>query len=573
MVSKATGANDAATEASQDQNAEPVIHSAAQWDPSYEGEDTNWYAEYVNRHAPMSFQWLEDPHAPADESDRSDEDEDEYDGDMLWSSDTPEVKGMGLLKDWSYDGSDKIVAPLDDGSICLWDLNRSMHREDRLLRGRVSGLSNAGLLTAESLSGDCSASGGKLNSLHFVGVGDCVSIDSARQRAYVAVGTNLREVDLQTLQMISSRKYPWSIFALSQETSDYDAPLTVATTLSLNLYDSRRPTSDVGENQPLHIHSSSNTTKARLCAPLPPDDSHFASLFQPGPLSVSHTPLPDMNSIILAGRFPSILLYDRRSFPRLQGAAHSGARLCSSVAISTPPQQHPPASNDYSGHHTVVACGEYNGRGSLEVFAVSAMSQLDYGRNGVPATLEKQSVYKNRQSASRSKLLSVASHGTRLVYSDAEGNIKWVERDARTPVRSWNINTQPIIERDPDAADFNPSRGAEHRVFTRNRARDEGTDVVRKILPTGEELENDEILVWTGDRIGRLRFSPISDRNWPEDDESVRSIMGNRGPRHRRRRPSTDETRREKEYANAMEQSLRAHAYQLSRMPQFGFGD
>ena len=563
-----TGVNNVATEAAQDRNAEPIIHTAAQWDPSYEGEDTDWYTEYVTRHAPMSFQWLEDPQTPADDSDVSDEDED--DDDLLWSPDTPEVKGMGLMKDRSYQGSDKIVGPLDNGSICLWDLNRSIYRRDRLSRGRISGFSDAGILTMDSSSGASFPRGRETNN-QFVGVGDCVSIDSTRQRAYIAVGTNLKEVDLNTLQVVSSRKYPWSIFALSQETADYDAPLTVATTLSLNLYDSRCLTFNITGSHALHTRTGASTPKTRLCAPLPPDNSHFASLFQPGPLSVTHTPLPDMNSIILAGRFPSILLYDRRFFPRLQGAAHSGGRLCSAIALSVPPRTHLPTSRDFSGHHTVVACGDYKGRGSLEIFALSAMNQLDSGSDGIPAHLEKQSVYQNRQSASRSKLLSVATHGTRLVYSDAEGNIKWVERDARTPVRSWNINTQPILlGRDPDAADFDPARDmAEHRVFVRGSRRDEGADVVRKILPTGEELENDEILVWTGDRIGRLRFTPVSDQNWLEDDESVRSGVS-RGSRYGRRRVNTKKVSREREYANLMEQSLRAHTHQLNWMPEFG---
>ena len=546
------------------------MHTAAQWDPSYEGEDTDWYAEYVARHAPMSFQWLENPVAPANESDMSDE---EGDDDLLWPPIAPEVKGMGLLKDRSYQGSDKIVGPLDDGSICLWDLNRSIYRRDRLSRGRISGLSGAGILTMDNFSDTYSAGRGETNH-DFVGVGDCVSMDSTRQRAYIAVGTNLKEVDLNTFQVISSRKYPWSIFALSQETADYDAPLTVATTLSLNLYDSRCSTFNESGSHVLHSPTSSTASRARLCAPLPPDNSHFASLFQPGPLSVTHTPLPDMNSIILAGRFPSILLYDRRFFPRLQGAAHSGGRLCSAIALSVPPHPHLPTNRDFSDHRAVVACGDYKGRGSLEIFALSTMGQLDSMNNGSPTHLEKESVYQNRQSASRSKLLSVATHGTRLVYSDAEGNIKWVERDARTPVRSWNINTQPILlGRDPDTFDFDPVHDiVEHRVFIRSRRRDEGTDVVRKILPTAEELEDDEILVWTGDRIGRLRFTPVSDQNWLEDDDSIRS-GASRGSQYRRRRVSTLKSRHEREYVNAMEQSLRAHTHQVNWMPGFGLED
>ncbi|KAL1956275.1 hypothetical protein VTO42DRAFT_7448 [Malbranchea cinnamomea] len=558
-IPKTAGANEVAgTIPAPDQNTEPVVRTAAQWDPSYEEEDTNWYAEYVARHAPMSFQWLEEPLAPINECDESDDDDDE---DRSLYCGTLEVKGMGLYKDRSYGYSDKVVGPLDDGSVCIWDLNKSIYRRDRMSRGRVSALSRAGLLSSDSSSGELQGSGGDAN-LHFIGAGDCVSIDSTRQRAYIAVGTNLKEIDLNTLQVIESRKYPWSIFALSQEVADYDAPLTVATTLSLNIYDSRCPTSDAGGNRAFHTSdpSSTATSKSRLCAPLPPDNGCSALLFQPGPLSVTHTPLPDTNSIILAGRFPSILLYDRRFFPRLQGAAYSGARLCSSTALPASPWRYIPGNREWSGYYTVVACGEYNGRGSLEIFALSAMSQSDYSSSGVPASLEKQSVFQNRQSASCSKLLSVASHGTRIVYSDADGNIKWVERDARTPVRTWNINTQPIfLRRGVDTADLDPFHGTtEHRVFIRRRNYEEGTDVVRKILPTGEELENDEVLVWTGDRIGRLRFSPVPDQDRHEGDR-------------RRRQADSELARREREFAVAMEQSLRAHTYQLNWMSRFGF--
>lgn len=35
--------------------------AAAAWDPSYEGEDVDWYSEYIARHGPMSFSWLQQP--------------------------------------------------------------------------------------------------------------------------------------------------------------------------------------------------------------------------------------------------------------------------------------------------------------------------------------------------------------------------------------------------------------------------------------------------------------------------------------------------------------------------------
>lgn len=540
-----------------------VVRTAAQWDPSDGRKYVNWYAEYLDRCAPIFFQWFEEPR-------RSVNDSDEASRDRAWPviSDALEAKGIGLFKDRSYGYSDRVISPLEDGSICIWDLNHSVCGTERRSRGRVAGLSNAGLLMQNSSQAAPSTSAD--SPLNFTSMGDCVSIDSTRQRAYVAVGANLNEVDINTLQTVSSQKYPWSIFALSQELQDYDAPLTVATTLSLNLYDSRCSASDISGNHILRVDARSDSTKSRLCAPLPADGNDFASLCQPGALSVTHTPLPNINSILIAGRFPSVLLYDRRFFPRLQGAAHSGARLSGSIAIPASPQRHLSGSQDWTGFHTVVTCGEYNGRGSLELYGLSAISQSEDYEARDPPRLEKNSVFQNRQSASRSKLLSVASHGTRLAYSDANGNISWVERDARTPVRSWNINKAT------------PDRGEGHvgsitaapQLPSSSPASWDGGDVIRKILPTGEELDDDEMLVWTGSRIGRLRFSKFDEYDGDAHLDARGDADGaaSRTLRARQTQESDENQRLERDYMVAMDRSLRSHTDQLSWMPHLGFG-
>jgi hypothetical protein len=427
--------------------------------------------------------------------------------------------------------------------VCVWDLNRSAQRHDRIFRGQLAGLSNPGILQAQFARD----SGGT----EFIGVGDCVSIDSARSRAYIAVGTKLNDVDLNTLQVVSSRKYGWSIFALSQETPEYDAPLTVATTLSLDLYDPRcaRP-----DTNPVLLHGDPrlSSQKSRLCAPLPPDGTDFASLFQPGPLSVLHPPAPNINSILLVGRFPSVLLYDRRCFPRIHSAIYSGGRLCGSTAIPGPPQRPISAVDGWTNSHTVVTCGEYNGRGSLELYALSAETQSDDYTNAPHPTLGKDSVFQNRQSAARSKILSVASHGTRLVYSDADGMITWVERDARTPVRSWNINLGPHTGREAQHGALRDSPA------TNGHTRRRSADVARKILPTGGDLDKDELLAWTGDRIGTLQFSSRAHY----DAEGSTDDMG--------RHIDSERHHRQREYEAAMDMSLRAHLDQLNWMSSFG---
>ena len=95
--------------------------------------------------------------------------------------------------------------------------------------------------------------------------------------------------------------------------------------------------------------------------------------------------------------------------------------------------------------------------------------------------------YKNRQAASTSKLLAVATQGTKIVFSDAEGGLKWVERDGIGMVRRWNMNTFEIDE-----------RGA--RVV--------GEQVVRKIISLDAGVSergsrgDGDVLIWTGERIG-----------------------------------------------------------------------
>ncbi|KAF2679641.1 hypothetical protein K458DRAFT_422188 [Lentithecium fluviatile CBS 122367] len=90
--------------------------------------------------------------------------------------------------------------------------------------------------------------------------------------------------------------------------------------------------------------------------------------------------------------------------------------------------------------HTLIAAGEYKGKGSLELYGLSSDPHRSINLSDNRTTRNNHACYQNRQTASSSKLLSVAPHGTRLVFSDGDGNLKWVERDGSTPVRHFNIN-------------------------------------------------------------------------------------------------------------------------------------
>ncbi|CDM37876.1 hypothetical protein DTO013E5_6385 [Penicillium roqueforti] len=558
--------------------------AAAEWDSSTEGEHVDWYSEYIARHGPICLSWVEQPSVRKSEGKRGQ---------------SYEAKGMGLLKDWSSASQNKIIAPLEDGSVCIWDLNNSHSADSRASKGKILGISEPGILMA-SLSGRRDHSPSK-TSLEFINLGEGVSVDSLRQRAYLAVGNVLNEVDLETLKVISQQRYPWSIFALSQET-DYSVPLTLATTLSLQIYDSRLSAVEEEEaislrceqvagpyasrlgifahsDSPLRQLQSNGQSPTRIRSPEPLDKgANYAPLFQPGPLSILHPPAPHVNTILLAGRFPSILCYDRRYFPQLQTTVHSGGRLCSLASVPAP--RFPVFSNSiYPESHSVVACGDYNGRGSLELYNLKSAPEKDHSPSNMTSTLNPE--YKNRQSAASSKLLSVGSHGNRIVFSDAEGNIKWTERDGRSEVRRWNINnSKPYIpfgqgsqQPTPQTEEDQQPRGLWHSQSTGNN------EVARKILPTGGDLTGDELLIWTGERIGRLRFSipadyemETDDKAVDEDDDVFMHAEVDEATREQMRHRRRDDWEKEQRYGDYMRRALERQADEVRWMGSQSFG-
>ncbi|KAL8750695.1 MAG: hypothetical protein Q9184_006331, partial [Pyrenodesmia sp. 2 TL-2023] len=385
--------------------------AVADWDPSYATEQIDWYEEYVARHAPISVSRLQQP------VDRR--------------GMNRETRGLGryLKNDRSL-----IVAPLDDDSVCVWD---AAQQDDPMNRaaGAIVGRSNSCLMTPKRGRGSSStANRARIN------IAEGVSVDSAANKAYIAVNNSLAEVDLETLRISLSEEYPFPISALSEAT--YPLPLTVATTHSLHLHDPR-------QSRNTRFAGSDQSTQAECTtAALPPSPGHhdslrrlfanfdtgdYAHMSQPGPLSIAHVPsstghyIDLAGHICVAGRFPSILTYNRRMFPRLCSTIHSGSRLASITSLPHPllfPKDSPPSNLQTT--HTLIACGEYNGKGSLELFPFSTTSEpnLPSKTLGHPAV-----PYKNRTSASSSKLLSVTPHGSRIVFSDSDGGLKWVERD------------------------------------------------------------------------------------------------------------------------------------------------
>ncbi|KAL8808222.1 MAG: hypothetical protein Q9182_000286 [Xanthomendoza sp. 2 TL-2023] len=488
--------------------------TVANWDPSYTNEKVDWYEEYIARHAPISMSWLQLPH------------DSEYPA-------TREIKGLGLYE--RPDGS-LVVAPLDDGGVAIWDIGRQDGRWEKD-RGGIVARSKAKMLTGHQHhhnSTRTTSSGSRAVTAND-GDGQCVSVDRIRNKVYIASHDNLDEIDLETLQITTHEQYPWAISALSEAT--YPLPLTVATTHSLHLHDPRVPSNA----HPLGDEHDEQAEDNIAFLP-PPSQRHphlgwcgpdGKNLFNTGPLSITHLPSSDgqhdtsNGHICVAGRFPSILTYNRRMFPRLTSTIHSGSRLASMTSLPHPllySRSNPPV--DPNAAHTLIACGEYNGKGSLELYPFSTSGEPNPPTPlSVPSSPTAETIplapiipYKNRASASRSKLLSVAPHGTRIVFSDGDGGLKWVERDGHSLVRRWNINAYTASTSSPVA--FDTTRRCTSGIFAHST--NDGGNVARKILPVGGwDDSKGELAVWTGEKVGILGFRPKPRFAWEQDEDET----------------------------------------------------
>ena len=295
-----------------------------------------------------------------------------------------------------------------------------------------------------------------------------------------------------------------------------------------------------------------------------------APLHQTGALSVLHsnngqaTGGEDM--IFLAGRFKAILAFERRMFPKMRDHIHTGTMLCTLSSFPSPASGSS-AFDEENGTfgnsvEMVVAGGEYNGHGSLEIYPAYAINnhsrsvpdaqrflptntgvypQLKrYNHGVVNPNLNHQKhdilhpnvastlttvprripaeIVQNRQSASRSKILSVdASQGTRIITGDADGIIRWIERDGRQEVRRYDIfGGNGEASRQPSPQSRRPVGGSRWCDGTTGYYTcPDGTmrsEVVRKLVTLGGSSESGGsggasqagVVVWTGERLGVL---------------------------------------------------------------------
>ncbi|RMZ85849.1 hypothetical protein DV737_g468, partial [Chaetothyriales sp. CBS 132003] len=507
--------------------ARSQTRSVTTWDQTAADERIDWYSEYIARHAPLS---------------------------TVWCQSSQDIRGIALHND-CHGHAQHAVGCLDDGSVAIWDI--SQHHVGRRKFHQLAQTA-PGLLFAQAASPRASTS--TTLAPGFSGLVDCITLDSSTHKAYIAVGQTLNEIDLRTFRVISQNLYPWPITALSTQ-GDCSVPLSVGTSWSLHLFDPRasfrhrsRSPNDMRCAAPAEPEASiaylANYTKdqshsgmvARPQLPSPTADS-LSQMLQPQPMRRPRIELSDCaqiepgpqsilhngdHEILIAGRFPSIVSYDRRCFPRVDYVIHSGARLSCLASIPHPPKA---ACDSTRATSTLIAGGEYNGRGSLELYSLSSRSQerkhssddldIDGPGPGLAAPAGESELddrssaysYRNRQQASSAKILSVASVGSRIVFSDAEGGIRWVERDGRALARRWNINAYHV--------DHHTGSGAPA-----------GDLVARKIVPVvdGGTFESPrgtrgdgDLLVFTGEKVGIITTKP----QYEDHDELVRAFDDN----------------------------------------------
>jgi len=494
----------------------------ASWDPVYPGEKVDFYQDYISRHAGTHVDWLS------------------------CSSNAPDIIGFGEIKD-----SDKVTRRLltaqEDGSVQIWDV--ASHG------GRVLESTKVGHLLMSGTNKDKET-----------GAVENVSIDNHRDKAYIAVSDQLHELDLHTLQVTRTQAFPFPVTVLSE--AQYPLPLTVGTNNTLHLFDPR-----IEYNQPVD-----SSTRLELIGGTPPkhtmNHSHVStatiSLEQPGPTSIIHrsdtSSSDDLNgNIWVAGRFTSLLNYDRRVWPKICGTLFSGSRL-SSLALL--PHPYVPRDLNLSANPalspsvleatkcapgiTLIGAGEYKGKGSLELYGLPRSSSASSPLPSVPSDHE----YRNRQTASKSRLLSVATHGTGLVFSDGDGNLKWVERDGSTLIREEAVTVPSLSS--------SSRRGS--AVATGADAQDDeepnNDDFIQKLVPTrlanSTSSQPDDLILWTGEgRVGIMGFGrkPLT-AGWADivdEDEGLETSMEEEAEMNERRQKESQERAFGREMRKALE--------------------
>lgn len=168
---------DASAEGSSslDEGTTRQLHDRAQrlqdmvnWDPTFPTEEISWYDEYIQREGPASVNWLQTPRM----SERGAEAIIEAHGVALYS---PYGGNDGL-------GTMLAVAPLEDGSVCLWDVKGTRGRQ-----GGILAKSKPDILFIDGPGEQNKKRSKMIDS----SIADRVSVDNFNHKAYIAVQSRM----------------------------------------------------------------------------------------------------------------------------------------------------------------------------------------------------------------------------------------------------------------------------------------------------------------------------------------------------------------------------------------------
>ncbi|KAJ4164377.1 hypothetical protein LMH87_006053 [Akanthomyces muscarius] len=457
-----------------------------------------------------------------------------------------EARGVALYN--PYDGRDGngtmlAVSPLDDGSVCLWDIQGTRGKQ-----GSIVGRSKPDILFIDGPGGQNQRRSKRIDT----GVTECVSVNHQNNKAFFAVQSHLIEVDLNRLEVVSRESFEWSITTMSAVNDGL--PLTVGTSLGIHLHDFRARSNMSSDRSERVDWNESDVYKSIFDPkPLPP----YASLSQPTPISILHLPRAGSHSqisddIYVSGRFTNILHYDRRKFPAIVGSIYSGGLIKSLAAVPYPyssvdyeirrqgelPMEKISRVKSTGSGVTLIAGGSYKLKGSLEMYGLSSTAHSS------DRTTLQNAVMKNRQTAASSTILSLTTHGTRIVFSDGTGLIKWFERDGFTECRRHKIGSYDQRE---NILFLGGGRG----------------EIARKIVSTKlstdqDRPNNDNILFWTGERLGMLNFG--------------RAPLCHSDDFEQRGEEMAAEEEKRQQYTGKMREALERQTDEIRLMSRFGHG-
>lgn len=140
------------------------VQDMANWDPVFPSEHVTWLDEYIHREGPASINWLQAPRI----AERGAEAIIESHGVALYS---PFNGGDG-------DGTMLAVSPLEDRSICLWDVKGTRGR-----RGAILHKSEPDILIIDGPGDQNNRRSKMLDS----SIADRISVDNHNHKAYIAV--------------------------------------------------------------------------------------------------------------------------------------------------------------------------------------------------------------------------------------------------------------------------------------------------------------------------------------------------------------------------------------------------